>query len=330
MRRTQLLHDRPPVPDVRAPGVRNYVYRNDGPHRLDPVTGVVSGPLGDSAILGAPGEDVVITVEGTIDRANGLQIVTQGRHLQIIGGKVAPSKRYAATDDQLQMKNRGLYFTGPGGTPGPSGVCYFEGILFGGAFMYEVANARPQHSATVIRQNCKVEATVRSDGHLSSCEYVPTNTAGAGNHWGGDLWQWMTTPLAERCDGWLDEYADYQGPGFFKAEAGQVQADRIELRNMASRNFNGHSLWFYVNADANGKLPSIYAENVVMQPGRTNDGRTPDPRVCSYLGGATPVPRLFCSEDGSPFQTFPADVALPDSAVLSGTPGLGYVTPGYL
>lgn len=359
-RTSPLLTSPPPQLGQDGAPVRQVAYLNDGPHRIT-ATGL-GGVLGESKALAEPGEDLEVFLPGTpqnpqttpLDRRNGAQIATFGRHLSVIGGAISLSADYAGSTGMLAQRNRSLYVTGPGGVPGPTGVVHIEGVEVSGQ-NWETLNVRTAASAVVVVQNFKVTASLRPNGDVTSCPYKPLPIVGAGDHDGGDVGvQFMTTPRGLIMDGWIDERTFFQGPLFGKCEAGQRRPDFIRMANVASRDYCGNSWWLYLNPDESGELcPDVRLENVWMQPGfkrivRTDGSMSTQTSVRPSLTGnilpaggwtgadASARAALACqwwrTTDGSwpgSVREWSPDVPLPDELVLSGRPGWGYISPGY-
>lgn len=354
-----LLCPPPHVGEGGAP-VKVCAYTDAGP-RLWNGTGWGS-TLSDGATLTAAGEDLIVLLPGRgceltvfgamygpahvfdgvpdamvnpqatpLRRKHGCQVVSLGRHVVCIGGRIDMDRDWTGGTAPIEQANRSWYVTGPAGAPGPTGVIFTEGVLRTGDWQWEDWNHNAASTATLVIQNDKVIAG--TDG--VSIHYAPTGTTGAGNHRGGDRCQINTMPRAIIVHRAYDAGLTFQA-WFFKAEAGNHRPNWLWMDSVLSARYGGPGAWLYLMPDPFGDVcPAVHiGPDVTMQQapmyGPSADGLTSQPREpevdTSLANNLWPHDAAWTTSVQQLAPPAPTDPA----SVLSGEPGMEYVSPGYI
>lgn len=276
-----------------------------------------------------------------------------GRNILIFGGEIdistdhvtALGRTYGTPNYYANQQQRGLWFQ-----HSVTGTIHVEGVRITGQYLYEAVDLRSTSDGTTLQLcNIAVVSAVGPDGDRASVRYWPELSAGATlDHDGGDIIQTQTSWGAIRIDGLACDTAWYQG--LFLKREGAAVAGEIDLRNISLSDYQGGGGALYLDRAADNSPIPARMHNMWVDTSRRRAtvgtgvvARAADTKAVEtvvYAAGS-PVGVLSADAEGGfvTHSSYLTDIGAaggkvragrPPLRVLSGNPGEGYVSPGYL
>lgn len=287
-------------------------------------------------------------------------LVWGGRNVVVPGGEIDVAADYATQqatshgypDYGLNTHNRALTLRAFS-----AGTTHVEGVKISGAWLYEAIDLLGNNARTIQFCNILVDDVVGPDGRKAGVRYHPEYAPGSepvpgGDHDGGDVMQPHAGWGALRIDGLEARRSWFQG--LFLPAPATYEAGTVDIRNVSLRDFEGPGAAYRIGYQLDGTTPVVArVHNVWFEPTpiwRNGSGVTGQfafnagrrtVRNAVYTRNVA-IGGSVLSDEAGPYATSAElldDLAQPGGRVrqgrpglrvLSGNPGSGYTSPGYL
>lgn len=274
--------------------------------------------------------------------------ITGGRNVVICGGEIDVDRDWAtlAGTSIGAAKGANARLRAVVINHNTTGTVHIEGMLISGSWLYEAIDLRGATDPAATRfqiYNCRIAAVPGPDGETVGVRfaYIPGTPP---DHDGGDVLQTQGNWGHIDIDGLEAESCWFQGL-FCKLESG-FTGGTLRFQNVYFSDYQGPGGVLYINTPGGVSLdnywvqPSQTRQNSANPPPRLSTTKSIETLVWNNGSNVTKGSDLesdYAAQSGSLRDLNDASSAgavvrsgTPKFTVLSGRPGAGYVSPGYL